>query len=126
MRHAELMLRRLALRVAGISEADRSWLYVQLLRDERQRLQALVAEVVALGLHRAAGSLADLDIEEPLPPEPATVDAHAHLPEFWRDVLQGLETADEGAAPTRAATLRRSLLDWAERSRPSTDVGAIA
>lgn len=115
------MLKRLAIRVAGLSPIDRSWLYIRLSPDERRSLEALVSQVKDLGLHHDPDLLRNLtevvDQEENDSREPE----FPELPSFWRELLKRLsggavddyDESKTGGAPA----LRNCLIEWAKGKR---------
>ena len=110
------MLRKAALRIATLSLVDREWLLAQLSATERQQLEPMVAEALALGVDRDPSILQAL-AETPMLEHdtaqaigPTAKDVIAKLPTAWRDiVVQGQPVAAEVSALTFLQQIDQSV-----------------
>ena len=132
------MLKRAAMQLATLTAMDRSWLLSQLSPDERDKLQPLIDEAMALGMHRDPAVLDALSYPPesgPIPPPPEAellADVLALLPTYWRQVASGPQLpAHVGTSEflgmltsshVGASALRRALVELAMAKRGSAHV----
>lgn len=87
-----MKLRQIALRLAVLTDADRLWLLDQLDQASRQALEPLIAEVIAMNMHRDPSVLATLSEMEP---DHRSTENSRHLlaetisvlPDYWSRVV---------------------------------------
>ena len=93
-----MKLRQIALKLAALADADRLWLLQQLDHESRQALEPLIAEVIAMGMHRDPSVLDALADIEPVRSGQAEnrqllAETVSVLPDYWsRIVSSGTET----------------------------------
>lgn len=134
------MLRQAALQLATLADDDRAWILDRLSSDERQKLEPLIAEVIALDLHRDPGVLEALSSTQPTisadTSAPQAAEVLAALPPFWRDIVTAGHEVSEatdtstflamiGQRPSGPRSLQRHIIEIASaRSAGAAGSGA--
>ena len=110
-----MKLRQIALKLSVLTDADRLWLLDQLDQGSKQVLEPLIAEVIAMNMHRDASVLDALADVDPVSRDTAEsshllAETVSVLPDYWSRIVSS-------SAETTTAVETNQFLSLLEHDR---------